>query len=115
MDRLFQFFFKHSPTVFEKGQFSFAARPPLWALALIALLAGLLVYFLYFRGGQRLLAGPRLALTGLRVALIALLAFLLMRPVLVVSSVIPKSNHVAVLADNSRSMQLSDENGRARV
>jgi uncharacterized membrane protein len=115
MDRLFQFFFKHSPTVFEKGQFSFAARPPLWALALLALLAGLLVYFLYFRGGQRLLAGPRLALTGLRVALVALLAFLLMRPVLVVSSVIPKSNHVAVLADDSRSMQLGDENSRTRV
>jgi xanthosine utilization system XapX-like protein len=113
MDRLFQFFFKHSPTVFEKGQFSFAARPPLWALALVALLAGLLVYFLYFRGPQRAATAPRLALTGLRVALIGLLAFMLMRPVMVVSSVIPKSNSVAVLADDSRSMQLKDEGGRA--
>ena len=38
-----------------------------------------------------------------------------MRPVLVVPSVIPKSTSLAVLADNSRSMQLADEGGRTRI
>lgn len=115
MDRLFQFFFKHSPTVFNKGHFSFAARPSFVIIVLLALLAAALVYFLYFRGGQRLTTAPRVALTALRVALVGFLALLLMRPVLVVSSVIPKSNYIAVLADDSRSMQLNDENGRTRI
>lgn len=115
MDRLFQFFFKHSPTVFNKGHFSFAARPSFVIIVLLALLAAALVYFLYFRGGQRLTTAPRVGLTALRVALVGFLALLLMRPVLVVSSVIPKSNYIAVLADDSRSMQLNDENGRTRI
>lgn len=115
MDRLFQFFFKHSPTVFAKGHFSFAARPSFIIIVLLALTVGLLAYFLYFRSGQRLATAPRLTLTALRVTLLGLLTLLLMRPVLVVSSVIPKSNAVAVLADDSRSMQLNDENGRLRI
>lgn len=115
MDRLFQFFFKHSPTVFSKGHLSFAARPSFIVIVLLVLLIGLLVYFLYFRQGQRLTTSPRIGLIALRVTLLGLLAILLMRPVIVVSTVIPKSNFVAVLADDSRSMQLNDENGRTRV
>lgn len=115
MDQLFQFLFKHSRTVFAKGQFAFANRPSWLVIALVALLVAALAYFLYVRPGYRLRTGTQAALTGLRVALLALLALLLLRPVMVVSSVIPKSTYVAVLADDSRSMRLTDEPGYKAV
>src|SRR5262249_59368041 len=54
-------------------------------------------------------------LVTLRTSLLALLTIMLMRPVVVVPSVIPKSTGVAILADDSRSMQLNDENNRTRI
>jgi uncharacterized membrane protein len=115
MDQLWQFLFKYKWSVFEKGHFSFANRPPLPVLALGALLVAALIYFLYVRPSYRLSAPGRAGLIALRVALIALIAVLLMRPVVVVPSVIPKSTTLAILADGSRSMQLADENGRSRI
>ena len=115
MDQLWEFFFKHKWAVFSKGQLSFASRPSLILIALIILGAGALAYFLYVRPGYRLGSGSRAGLIALRVALLAVIAVLLMRPVLVVPSVIPKSSYVAVLVDDSRSMRLSDEDGRSRA
>jgi uncharacterized membrane protein len=114
MDNLFQFFFKYKPSLFAKGQITLASRPSVLILILLTLLAGGLIYFLYFRGAFKLDSWPRIGLAALRVALIGLLALLLMRPSLVVSSVIPKANYVAILGDDSRSMQLNDENGATR-
>jgi uncharacterized membrane protein len=115
MDYLVEFLFKHKWAVFAKGQLSFVNRPSLAIIALIALLIGLLIYFLYVRPGYRLTSRWQAALIALRVALFALLGLLLMRPVMVVPSVIPKSTYLAVLADDSRSMQLNDEQGRSRT
>lgn len=114
MDQLVQFFFKYKPSIFAKGQLSLIARPSTVVLLLLVLAALGLIYYLYFRGVMKLDSWPRIALAGLRVGLIALLAVLLMRPALVVSSVIPKANYIAVLGDDSRSMQLNDENGQTR-
>ncbi|MBS1807055.1 MAG: hypothetical protein JST84_02555 [Acidobacteria bacterium] len=114
MDNLIQFFFKYKPSIFAKGQLGLAARPSWLILLLLALAGGGLIYYLYFRGALKLDSWPRIGLAALRVALIAVLALLLMRPSLVVSSVIPKANYVAVLSDDSRSMQLNDENGTTR-
>lgn len=115
MDQLVQFFFKHKWAVFAKGQLSFATRPSLALFVALALGIGLLIYFLYVRPGHRLASSWQAGLITLRVALFALIALLLMRPVVVVPSVIPKSSYVAVLADDSRSLQLADEGGRPRV
>lgn len=115
MDQLFQFFFKYSRTVFAKGQLAFANRPSAWVIVLLLLLLVALGYFLYFRAGYRITNGWQAALTGLRVVLLGVLALLLMRPVLMVSSVIPQSSYVAVLADDSRSMKLTDEPGLKAV
>lgn len=114
MDNLIQILFKYKPSIFAKGQLGFTARPSLWLLVLLLALAGGLIYFLYFRGVIKLDSWPRVSLATLRVALLGLLAVLLMRPALVVSSVIPKANYIAVLGDDSRSMQLNDENGQTR-
>ena len=115
MDQFVQFFFKHKWSTFAKGQLGFANRPSWLVILLIALALGALIYFLYLRPGYRLNHQSRWGLITLRAGLLALLTIMLMRPVVVVPSVIPKSTSVAILADDSRSMQLSDENGRTRA
>jgi uncharacterized membrane protein len=115
MDQLIQFFFKHKWSTFAKGQFGFANRPSwIWiALGLAAL--GTLIYFIYIRPGYRINSKSKFGLVALRASLLALLLILLMRPVVVVPSIIPKSTSVAVIVDDSRSMRLNDENGRSRI
>src|SRR5215475_11030707 len=115
MDQLIQFFFKHKWSIFAKGQFGFANRPSWIWLALGAAALGSLVYFLYIRPGYRINSKSKFGLIALRASLLALLLILLMRPVVVVPSIIPKSTSVAVIVDDSRSMQLNDENGRSRI
>jgi uncharacterized membrane protein len=115
MDHLVQLFFKHKWSTFAKGQFGFANRPSWLLIALIGLALGLLVYFLYLRPGYRINSRARFALVALRASLLALLLIMLMRPVVVVPSIIPKSTSLALLADDSRSMQLADENNRSRL
>src|SRR5687767_7716589 len=56
----------------------------------------------------------RIVLTVLRMAALALLLFCLFRPTLVVRAAIPQQNVVAVLLDDSRSMQIPDWAGQAR-
>jgi uncharacterized membrane protein len=53
-------------------------------------------------------------LTGLRLAALAVVLLCLFRPALVVRAAIPQQNVVAVLLDDSRSMQIPDWAGQAR-
>lgn len=115
MDRLVQFFFKHKWSTFAKGDIGFANRPSWLLIIILALVLGALVYFLYLRPGYRITSASKWGLIGLRAGLIALLFVMLMRPVVVVPSIIPKSTSVAILADDSRSMELADENNRSRL
>src|SRR5262249_16357735 len=114
MDQLIQFFFKYKWSTFAKGQLGFANRPSWIWIALGASALGLLVYFIYIRPGYRINSKSKFGLVALRASLLALLLILLMRPVVVVPSIIPKSTSVAVIVDDSRSMRLNDENGRSR-
>src|SRR5215470_16676127 len=115
MDQLIQLFFKHKWAIFAKGQFGFANRPSWIWIAFGAAALGLLVYFLYVRPGYRIDSKSKFGLVALRASFLALLLIMLMRPVVVVPSIIPKSASVAVIADDSRSMRLNDENGRSRI
>jgi len=56
----------------------------------------------------------RVVLTGLRLAALAVVLLCLFRPALVVRAAIPQQNVVAVLLDDSRSMQIPDWAGQAR-
>jgi uncharacterized membrane protein len=115
MDTLVQFFFKYRWSTFAKGQLGFANRPAWWVIALLLLALAALIYLLYLRPQYRISNLNRAGLIALRTALVALLVVMLMRPVVVIPSVIPKSTAVAVLSDDSRSMTLQDEKGRARL
>lgn len=113
MKRLAQFLFGHEGAVFTNGQFGFDVHPRPLILVLVALLFGVFIYFVYLRPRARLTKPTTAILVALRTALLALIVFLLLRPVVVVSSVIPRSSYVAVVIDDSLSMKLKDLPGGA--
>lgn len=116
MERLVQLLSGHGRAVFENGRFGFDVRPH--ALVVVACVLALLafVYVAYVRPRSRLKGGTRVGLIALRSALFLLILFLLLKPVVVVPSVIPRSSTVALVADDSRSMQMADAaGGRTRL
>ena len=68
----------------------------------------------YRRVGGTGRSRDRVVLTALRMAALALVLFCLFRPTLVVRAAVPQQNVVAVLLDDSRSMQIPDWNGQPR-
>ena len=114
-ETLFQALFTYRPVVFQQGEFRFDVT---------GAVAG--------RGGAggcrhgRRRSSPtgasarkgrlrdRIVLTALRMAALALVLFCLFRPTLVVRAAVPQQNVVAVLLDDSRSMQIPDWGGKAR-
>ena len=115
MEQVVSFLFKYKAALFSKSQFGFGARPSVLVLLVIAAGLALLVYFLYVRHPVRLTLGWRVLLIGLRLALVALILFCLMRPVIIVPTVVAQSSYVAVLMDDSKSMQLADEGDQSRL
>jgi uncharacterized membrane protein len=105
---LFEFFFKYSSVIFDRGDFSFSAPWPVYALAIIG--AGIAVPTLlrYQQVKGKTGSLDRGALAALRVAILGVLLFSLFRPVLVLSTVVPQKNFVGVLLDDSRSMRIAD-------
>lgn len=111
---VFQFLFKYRPVVFERGDFVFGVSWP--ALLLIVMALAVVLPPLVTYGGMRskLRSLDRALLTTLRVAAMGVLSFALLRPMLVVATVVPQQNFLAVLIDDSRSMRIADEEGIAR-
>lgn len=116
MERLVQFLSGHERAVFTNGRFGFDVRPHALVIVLCALALLAFVYFAYVRPRMRVDGQTRVGLIALRSALFLLILFLLLKPVVVVPSVIPRSSTVALVADDSRSMQMTDaENGLTRL
>ncbi|HET9713741.1 MAG TPA: glutamine amidotransferase [Pyrinomonadaceae bacterium] len=113
MSQLVRFLFGHEQAVFTNGRFGFDVRPSALLLLLIILLVAAFIYFIYLRPRVRLSKRTTATLIGLRVALLTLMVVLLLRPVVVVSSVIPRSSYVAMVIDDSVSMKLRDVSGGA--
>lgn len=115
MDALIQFFFKYPAFVFEQGEFAFAASRSMTLVITVAALVALAMLVTYRRvhGGMPL--RDRIVLTTLRVALVALLAFCLFRPSLVLKAAVPQQNFLGILLDDSRSMTIADRDGQPRT
>jgi len=109
---MFELLFKYPASVFAKGTFVLMGAWPRWALVLsIAAAASLLGWFVW---GKRDLLRPSLKgvraaiLWGLQCALLALLLLMLWQPAISVTALRPQQNIVAVVVDDSRSMELKD-------
>ncbi|MSO82970.1 MAG: hypothetical protein EXQ53_06705 [Acidobacteria bacterium] len=113
-DAIFQALFSYRPVVFQQGEFRFdVSTGSLVAAALTgAVMVAVVVTYRGVRGKGRL--RDRIVLTTLRMAVLALVLFCLFRPTLVVRAAVPQQNIVAVLLDDSRSMQIPDWAGQAR-
>lgn len=111
---MFQFWFKYPPVMFQRGSVVF---PEGWPWVVLALLASgvLATAWSYARTYPGLRGRDRVVLAALRLGALLVLAFALSRPVLVVSAVRPQENILAVLIDDSRSMQVTDAGTKARA
>lgn len=120
MDVLFQSFFKYSWQVYRKGHLAFdTALPPFLLIALCLLMLGV-GFFSYRKRPGNLPAKKndsicRGFLIFLRTGALLLILSALARPVLRVTTLLPRENIVVLLLDDSRSMTLSDEKGLPRL
>lgn len=114
-DSLFQLLFEYRPVVFSQGELRFAAWNGSYLVALTAAAAVIVAVASYRTSGSRVRTRDRVVLAGLRVALVALIAVCLFRPVLVVKAAVPQQNFLGVLLDDSRSMQIADHEGGPRA
>ena len=113
MGSIARLLFGHERAVFSNGQFSFDVRPRLWLIILAAILLSIFIYYVYVRPRLRVSKRTTIILASLRAALIVLVAFMLLKPVVVVSSIVPRSSYVALAIDDSLSMKLQDTPGHA--
>ncbi|MGH7555897.1 MAG: hypothetical protein ACREMQ_23080, partial [Longimicrobiales bacterium] len=107
-EKIFEFLFKYRPLVFAEGRLVFAAPTLVVLVVVIAGAAALATLWTYHHVGGKANARDRAFLAGLRVIILAFLLFLLFRPTLMVSSVVPQQNYVGILVDDSRSMRIAD-------
>jgi len=114
LESAFRALFKYERLVFEQGRFVLTATRSMWLVAAVAAGAALFVLWTYFRVAS-LGARDRAVLIALRVALLAVALFALLRPVLLLKVAVPQQNFVAVVLDDSRSMRVSDEQGKPRT
>lgn len=114
-DALFEALFSYRPVVFRQGEFRFdVTAASLLATVVVAVVVAIAV-FTY----RRVQVGDghvrdRVILTALRVAALGLVLFCLFRPTLIVRAAVDQQNVVAVLLDDSRSMQIPDLAGKPR-
>jgi uncharacterized membrane protein len=113
LEALFGFFFKYRPFVFEKGTLALGASLPL-VVVLVGLAVVAVPLLSYLRVPGQLRRRDRAILATLRLGALAVLLIILLRPMLVVATVVPQQNFLAVLVDDSRSMQIADLDGRQR-
>jgi uncharacterized membrane protein len=112
---IYAFLFKYPPEVFRQGTFSLTGVPTLSLVLIAVAIVAVPVVGSYRTAGGRSRGKDRAFLAGIRVFAVALVAFCLARPTLELSSAVPQRNFVGVLVDDSRSMTISDLDGRPRA
>ncbi len=105
------------PTLFSalrQGSLRLEYDPGLAIVALLALLLIGAAWLSYYRTTRPLAPGWKAWFIGLRSAVLLLLLFCLLRPVVDIEQVSPQDTYLAVLLDNSRSMSIADMDGATR-
>jgi uncharacterized membrane protein len=115
VDAVIEFLLKYRPAAFARGTLAYDPVIPVWIVLVIAALAAALALWTVSRPGRPLTAVSRAVLGTLRLGAVALLAWCLCRPVLVVAESLRQRNVVAVLIDDSRSMRIADVNDKPRA
>ena len=114
MDTIFEFLFKYRLLLFQEGDFTFASPwlgLVVWGGGAVVTLPALLTYGAARGASSR---WDRGVMAALRLGLVAILVFILFRPTLILTSVVPQRNFVGILIDDSQSMRITDQDGVAR-
>ena len=113
-DSIFAALFKYRPVLFEQGDIVFRSHVAIQVLLALAFAATVAAAWTYGRARGKSTLRERTFLFGVRTTVLALLTFALLRPTLVLSTVVPQQNYLAVLIDDSRSMRIADVDGGTR-
>src|SRR5262245_21551905 len=108
----FEFFYKYKPIVYEKGRLAFQLLGSRELFFLFIVAAAIGAYFAY-RGVAR--DKYSVALVALRAITFTILAFIVLRPVLNIKTVLPQESYLAVVIDNSESMTIKDDGQTSRA
>ena len=115
---IFQSLFKYPVPVFTKGRLILLSAWPGWLLpVLIVTAAGGLAFLVRWRLRR---AAPKLrscrgwTVWAMQSAMVALLLLLLWQPAMLVDELSSQQNIIAVIVDDSRSMNIADSDGRTR-
>ncbi|HSM04025.1 MAG TPA: glutamine amidotransferase [Longimicrobiales bacterium] len=114
MEGVFQFLFKYRPILFREGDVVFGTSWPLGLVVGVAAALGIAAVVSYGSAKGKATPGERTLLGTLRLAALGVLAFALLQPTLLLQSVVPQRNFVGILLDDSRSMNLPDQDGAPR-
>ncbi len=116
-ESIFEFLFKYRPSVFEAGEVTIGGREvSSLVLAGLAIALGLSIWS-YLRLSKRKPLGRRdlFVLIGLRMAAVLLAGLALLEPTLRVLTVARQQTFVGVVLDDSQSLSIKDDQGRARA
>ncbi len=102
---------QHAIDAIQDGRFSFAYGISPWLFALLAFALIGLVVLLYRKTTRALSPAWKAGLISLRSAVLIILLFCLLRPIVTTEQVIPQESYLAVLVDDSQSMTIEDEPG----
>lgn len=114
LESMFQMVFGYRRVLFEQGEFRLSPSVGSYLAALVVLAIVGATILIYRRASLRGRLRDRIVLASLRLATLGLLLLCLFRPVLAVKAAIPQRNLLAVVLDDSRSMQIPDVNGAPR-
>jgi len=108
---IFEFFFRYKPIIYQKGHLAFQLLGSRWLFLFFIIAAAAGAYFAY-----RSIARDKYSagLVALRALTFTVLAFIFLRPVLNISTVLPQESYLAVVIDNSGSMKIKDDGKVAR-
>jgi uncharacterized membrane protein len=108
----FEFFFKYKPVIYQKGHLAFQLLGSRWWFILFILAAAAGAWYAY-----RNVATDKysIGLVALRAVTFTVLAFIFLRPVLNISTVLPQESYMAVVIDNSESMKIKDDGQVSRA
>ncbi len=113
---MFEFLFHYPARLFQRGEFLWASGWSGWLLLFVcSLVAAGLGWFLWKRHSQNLRGTRWIVLAALQALSLWVLLVMLWRPALRVTALKAQQNIVAVVVDDSRSMQLKDASGEARI
>lgn len=114
---MFEFLFSYPARIYEKGQFVLLSGWPIWVLGLMALALAMALAWPYIQSRRdaaiRVKGWHAGVLWALQAAMALLLLSLLWQPALLVATLKPQQNVVAVIVDDSKSMAIADE-GKTR-